>query len=52
VGFTKDGCTLYSAGLDGELRFWEAPPLADIDLDLSTKPTPGQARPAGSSEAK
>ena len=35
VQFAKDGRTIYSSGFDGEIHFWEAPPLAEIDL--STK---------------
>ena len=42
--FAKDARTIYSAGFDGEIRFWKAPPLAEIDL--STKGTPVQTRPA------
>jgi WD40 repeat protein len=30
--FANGGNTVYSVGMDGEIRFWEAPPLAEIDL--------------------
>ena len=30
VRFTRDGQTIYGVGLDGEIRFWEAPPLTDF----------------------
>jgi len=50
VVFSKDGQRIYSTGVDGDVRVWEAPPLAEIDL--STKSTPVQTRPARSNELK
>ena len=48
--WSKDGRTIYSSGFDGEIHFWEAPPLAEIDLP--TKSTPVQTRPPRSNELR
>jgi WD40 repeat protein len=50
VSFARDGRTIYSRGFDGEIHFWEAPPV--VEIDLSTKSAPLQSRPARSSELK
>jgi WD40 repeat protein len=42
IAFSPDGRKLGAVGLDGSLRFWSAPTLAEIhaDSDLSPPPRP------------